>query len=219
MSVQKSVMPKRKSFVNVKLELNVLKRPTNVPKKKRPRTAAWAYSPSNFECDISVFLGRGWRKGRIRHGSLRRAVERACWWSWTPANDEGGSKPDWEDIGDHAGFGKIKIYFVNWRGFKNPSNIMKHMGDPAVKKLLSKLGSRFGAEGPATGKNDLHTIIYWMQLKQVWLGVSDHSNEDAKSSEQSPMKKAPEPELDWTDLEISAHAVKESYLCMLFRLW
>jgi suppressor of tumorigenicity protein 13 len=57
---------------------------------------------------------------------------------------------------------------------QNPSNIMKHMGDPAVQKLLGKLGSKFGAEGPS----------------------SDFSTESDKSPESSPTKKAPEPELD-----------------------
>lgn len=33
----------------------------------------------------------------------------------------------------------------------NPSNIMKHYGDPAVQKLLKKLGSKMGGGMPFGG--------------------------------------------------------------------
>ena len=34
----------------------------------------------------------------------------------------------------------------------NPKNMMKHMGDPAVMKLIGKLGAKFGAGGaPGAG--------------------------------------------------------------------
>ena len=34
---------------------------------------------------------------------------------------------------------------------QNPANMMKHMGDPNVQKLLAKLGNKMGAAGPAAG--------------------------------------------------------------------
>ncbi len=30
----------------------------------------------------------------------------------------------------------------------NPQNMMKYMGDPAVMKLIGKLGAKFGTAGP-----------------------------------------------------------------------
>lgn len=65
----------------------------------------------------------------------------------------------------------------------NPSSMMKHMGNPAVQKLLSKLGSKFAPGGmPDFG-----------DAKEEFNPSFDSA--DATTASQPP-KKAPEPDLD-----------------------
>lgn len=69
---------------------------------------------------------------------------------------------------------------------QNPANMMKHIGDPAVQKLISKLGSRFGATGPPPfGTSD--------EKPPTSSGSAQHN---AEANEPTYTKKAPEPDLD-----------------------
>ena len=70
----------------------------------------------------------------------------------------------------------------------NPANMMKHMGDPNVQKLLAKLGAKMGAGGGGPFGGPPGGFAGSQQDNTFNFGPNPNAG--------PPPKKAPEPDLD-----------------------